>query len=42
MPSRDVEVWDALLSSTLESAGTQGVSRLEVLERVANEMTGKL
>ena len=39
---RDVEIWDVLLSSVLKSTGSQGTTRLEVLRRVANEMTGTL
>ncbi|KAF9648014.1 hypothetical protein BDM02DRAFT_2449398 [Thelephora ganbajun] len=42
MSSRDVELWDTLLSSILKSAGTQDVTRLEILKRVANEMMGRL
>ena len=39
---RDVEIWDTLLSSVLRSAGPQGTIRLEVLRRVAKEMTSTL
>ena len=39
MSSQDVELWDTLLSYILESAGIQDVPRLEVIKRVANEMT---
>ncbi|KAF9783539.1 hypothetical protein BJ322DRAFT_160279 [Thelephora terrestris] len=40
--SRDVELWDTLLSSVFKSAEAHGVTRLEVLNRVANEMRGEL
>lgn len=42
MTPLDVALWDTLLSSVLKAAGTQGVTGLEVLNRVANEMMGKL
>jgi len=42
MSSRDVELWDTLLSSILKSARTQDVMRSEILKRITNEMTGEL
>lgn len=42
MSSRDVELWDTLLSSIIKTAGTQDVTGQEVLERVASEMAEKL
>jgi len=39
---RDVELWDALLSSVLKSAGPQAVTRLEILRGVVKEMAGTL
>ena len=38
--SRDVELWDTLLSSILKSAGSQDITRIEVLTRIAKEMAG--
>ena len=38
--SRDVELWDTLLSSILKSAGSQDITGIEVLTRVAKEMVG--
>jgi len=42
MSSRDVESWDTLLSSIFKSAGTQDITRLEILKRIAGEMTDEL
>jgi len=42
MSSRDAELWDTLLSSVLRSAETKGVTRMEILKRVAAEMTDEL
>jgi hypothetical protein len=42
MSSRDVGLWDTLLSSIFKSAETQDVTRLEILKRVAGEMTDEL
>jgi len=38
---RDVELWDAFLSSILKSSGTQDVTPLEILRKIANEMAGE-
>lgn len=42
MSSLDVELWNTLLSSVFIPAETQGVTRLEILKRVANDMAGEL
>lgn len=42
MSSQDAEFWDVLLSSVLKSAETKGITRLEILKRVAAEMTDEL
>ena len=42
MSSLDAELWDTLLSSVLRSAETKGVTRVEILKRVAAEMTDEL
>jgi len=42
MSSRDVELWDTLLSSVLKSAETQDATRLEILKRVASEIASTL
>jgi hypothetical protein len=42
MSLQDVELWDTLLSSILKTAGKHDVTGLEVLKKLANEMTGKL
>jgi hypothetical protein len=42
MSSRDAELWGALLSSILEFAKIRGFARLEVIKKVAKEITGTL
>jgi hypothetical protein len=42
MSSCDVELWNTLVTSILKSAGAKGVTRLEVLKRVSDEISGEL
>ena len=41
MSPRDVELWDAFLSSVLKSSRTQDATRLEILKKIASEMAGE-